>query len=265
MSLDDTLSYLVVPRDGQDGRNGTDGKDGAPGPRGDQGPKGLKGDTGPKGDPGRDGPIGPKGSKGEPGEDGVGISSVSIKDGNLIVSYDDGTEQNAGRVVGPTGESRTVFVGGVGETGDGSVGPKGDTGDTGPQGLKGDTGATGPAGDTGPMGPTGPAGDTGPQGIAGPTGPSGSADVNVVEIDAGEEFVDEASFVIPDSDVTPFSILVAGILLASPSDGRSVDEIYLEQMDVVTRQGTGSFQADLLSKEGQFHGKFLLGYLVINP
>jgi len=249
---------------------------GPKGDKGDTGPRGAKGDTGPKGDTGITGPVGAKGPTGEPGpqgEDGRGVASVRIKDGQLVVAFDDGTEQVAGRVVGPQGESRTVFVSAPGGTGGGlGTGPKGDTGAAGIQGIKGDTGATGPTGDTGPMGPTGPAGDpgatgsdgaTGPQGDTGPAGADASANVQVVEVDAGTDFVDEASFTISDASVTPLSAIIAGVLLVSPSDGRSIDEIYLEQMSVLIRPGMGGFQADLLSKEGQFNGKFLIGYLVL--
>ena len=74
--------------------------------------------------------------------------------GNLILTLHNGTQLNAGHVVGPQGEQ----------------GPKGDTGATGPQGPKGDTGAIGPQG---PQGATGQQGPQGPQGATGATGPQG--------------------------------------------------------------------------------------------
>lgn len=117
--------------------DGLDGRDGAPGPRGpkgDTGEPGRAGEEGPRGfvgkagEPGPRGPVGPQGPKGDTGETGRGIEAVAVKDGSLIVYYDDGTEQNAGNVVGPegkTGENRTIYVGA------GTVGPQGPQGEPG--------------------------------------------------------------------------------------------------------------------------------------
>lgn len=93
--------------------------------------------------------------------------------------------------------------------------------------------------------------------------PSAGLAVRAIEVDAGSEFVDEFEATILDADVSPASTIVSGVLLVSPSDGRPVDEIYLEQMAVLVRPGLGSFRAQFLSKDGQFMGKFLLGYLVL--
>lgn len=51
--------------------------------------KGEKGDTGAQGE---------KGDKGEPGRDGRGIASTQIVNGELIVTYTDGSTENAGKV-----------------------------------------------------------------------------------------------------------------------------------------------------------------------
>ena len=109
---------------GQDGRDGADGKDGADGQDGLVPYIGTNGnwwlgntDTGvqasakgAKGDPGRDGATG---AAGKNGKDGVGISKAEINaDGELIISYTDGTTVNLGKVVGADGkDGLTPFIG----------------------------------------------------------------------------------------------------------------------------------------------------------
>jgi hypothetical protein len=109
---------------GQDGKDGVDGKDftydmfteeqlealiGPQGPEGIQGPVGPKGDQGIQGVQGEMGPQGPEGLKGDPGEDGVGVESVEIVDGHLMVHLSNNTVVDAGEL--PVGE------GGSGEGG----------------------------------------------------------------------------------------------------------------------------------------------------
>lgn len=65
--------------------------------------KGEKGETGPQGEKGE---TGPQGEKGETGENGVGISSTLIdSNGDLIITFTDGSTLNAGHVVGKDGEN----------------------------------------------------------------------------------------------------------------------------------------------------------------
>jgi len=68
--------------------------------------KGEKGDKGDKGDKGE------KGDKGDPGEDGRGIADMKIVNGELIVTYTDGTQDNLGSVSTgePTVDSRLIFT-----------------------------------------------------------------------------------------------------------------------------------------------------------
>ena len=68
--------------------------------------KGEKGDKGDKGDKGE------KGDKGDPGEDGRGIADMEIVNGELIVTYTDGTQDNLGNVSTgePTVDSRLIFT-----------------------------------------------------------------------------------------------------------------------------------------------------------
>ena len=65
------------------GPMGEGGPVGPPGPPGPQGPKGETGSIGPPG------PPGPKGDKGDPGH----FFAFTIRDGHLIVVYDDGFEK----------------------------------------------------------------------------------------------------------------------------------------------------------------------------
>lgn len=112
-------------------------------------------------------PVDPEGTKGENGKDGKdgkdgptgrGISSFTTNaDGDLIVTYTDGKTQNAGRILGPKGETGAPGANGRGITSsevisgslivrysDGTsqnlgvvVGPAGANGETGPAGKDG--------------------------------------------------------------------------------------------------------------------------------
>ena len=89
---------------GDKGDQGEKGETGAQGPKGDQGEKGETGAQGPKGDKGdpgekgETGAQGPKGDQGEKGETGRGIAKIEIVDGELIISYTDGTTVNLGKI-----------------------------------------------------------------------------------------------------------------------------------------------------------------------
>ena len=76
------------------------------------------------------------------------ITKSEIVNGELVITYSDGTTENLGKVVGADGE-------------------KGDKGDTGAQGEKGDKGDTGATGAQGIQGEKGDKGDTGAQGEKG--------------------------------------------------------------------------------------------------
>ena len=78
-------------------------------------------------------------------EEARSITKSEIVNGELVITYSDGTSENLGKVVGDKGDQ-------------GEKGEKGDTGAQGPQGEKGDTGDTGA---TGPQGPQGEKGDKG--------------------------------------------------------------------------------------------------------
>lgn len=82
--------------------------------------------SGSQGLPGPPGPQGPTGLQGLPGISVVG-AEVSTNPGNLTIILSDGTEIDAGNVIGPAGPQ-------------GNTGPQGATG---PQGPKGDMGPAG--------------------------------------------------------------------------------------------------------------------------
>ncbi|WP_339016899.1 ExeM/NucH family extracellular endonuclease [Corynebacterium hesseae] len=157
VTIDDNGHLIITYTDGttEDAGKvvGADGKDGQDG---DKGPKGDKGDAG------------------QDGKDGRGIKSVTTNnEGDLIITYTDGTTENAGKVSGPKGDKGepgkdgrgiesvrindkgeliVTFTDGeeqnvgkvVGADGkDGQDGTDGNDGDKGPKGDKGDAGQDG--------------------------------------------------------------------------------------------------------------------------
>ncbi len=141
---------------GKDGKDGAPGADGAPGKDGTDGRgintawvnddgelqleysdgeednlgsvKGQRGAKGAKGDTGAQGPA---------GADGVGIADAQItEDGELQITYTDGTTVLLGEVVGPKGDTGAAGKDGVNGN-DGAKGDKGDKGDPGEPGASG--------------------------------------------------------------------------------------------------------------------------------
>lgn len=141
---------------GTDGKDGAQGADGAPGKNGTDGRgintawvndngelqleysdgeednlgnvKGPRGAKGVKGDTGAQGPA---------GADGIGITDAQItEDGELQITYTDGTTVLLGEVVGPKGDTGAAGKDGVNGS-DGAKGDKGDKGDPGEPGASG--------------------------------------------------------------------------------------------------------------------------------
>ena len=119
-----TWTFLDVKATGDKGDTGTAGKDGKDGRDGLVPYIGTNGnwwlgdtDTGVqasvKGDKGSPGRNGAAGADGKNGKDGVGISKAEINaDGELVLSYTDGTTVNLGKVVGADGkDGLTPFIG----------------------------------------------------------------------------------------------------------------------------------------------------------
>ncbi len=147
---------------GPQGIPGTDGKDGAPGADGAPGKNGTDGrginaawvnDNGElqleysdgeednlgnvKGPRGVKGVKGDTGTQGPAGADGIGITDAQItEDGELQITYTDGTTVLLGEVVGPKGDTGAAGKDGVNGN-DGAKGDKGDKGDPGEPGASG--------------------------------------------------------------------------------------------------------------------------------
>jgi hypothetical protein len=102
-----------IGRNGFDGRDGIDGKSGKDGEtirgeKGDQGETGEAGEVGPKGKDGTNGTDGTDGQtvEGKDGDDGNGIDTLEINSrGHLIVTFDDGSKKDVGKVRGRDGDS----------------------------------------------------------------------------------------------------------------------------------------------------------------
>ena len=114
---------------GQQGEKGDKGDKGDPGQDGKDGTNGANGASGADGKdgaPGKDGIDGKDGTSGADGKDGVGIAKAEINaNGELVLTYTDGTTANLGKVVGADGkDGLTPFIG---ENGNWWIGEK-DTG-----------------------------------------------------------------------------------------------------------------------------------------
>ena len=99
----------------------------------------------------REMPQAATGYTGSQGNDGLGILDVEIVDDDLVITYQDSTQDNVGRVVGYTGSQgipgEAAAIGYTGSQGDvGFTGSQGDVGFTGSQGDQGFTGSQGPQG-----------------------------------------------------------------------------------------------------------------------
>lgn len=98
--LADAISEIELQhgKDGKDGVDGLNGKDGKDGVNGRDGKKGLNGRDGLNGKNGLDGKDGLQ------GEQGVSVVNANIElDGSLVLELSDGTEIDAGEVVGKDG------------------------------------------------------------------------------------------------------------------------------------------------------------------
>lgn len=75
---------------------GRDGVDGEPGSAGTDGAPGTQGEPGTPGSQGAQGPAGADGKTGSPGRDGRGVQSTICTEGRWVVTYTDGTSEDAG-------------------------------------------------------------------------------------------------------------------------------------------------------------------------
>lgn len=95
---------------GNPGERGEQGIQGIPGIPGEVGPVGKQGEQGLQGEKGKDGKDGEIGPQGKDGADGADVVSGFIdRDGNAILTLDNGRTINLGRVVGKDGEPGLGF------------------------------------------------------------------------------------------------------------------------------------------------------------
>jgi len=113
--------------------------------------------------------------------------------------------------------------------------------------VKGDTGATGPQGE---------------QGEQGERGLPGSGTFRQVEVDFGSTSVNDKKFTITDAGVTVNSIITAQKAIKSPSNGRDIDEIIVEEIEVMAQPKAGSVDLHIYSKKGNVSGKFIINYII---
>jgi hypothetical protein len=159
-------------------------------------------------------PIVPKdGDKGDKGEPGRGVTTFDIKDGQLVVSYSDGTTETVGQVVGKDGKDAAKAINGKDGRGilstsvtAGSLEVRYTDGTTenlgiivGPEGKPGATGATGATGEAGTDGADGQPGIDGKDGQNGTNGVDGKDGISVTNV----------------------SVDTAGTVSVSYSDGRT--------------------------------------------
>ena len=67
----------------------------------------IKGEKGEKGDPGE---KGEKGDKGDPGENGRGIAGTELVNGELVITYTDGTSDNLGKINNQNQSQSTEYL-----------------------------------------------------------------------------------------------------------------------------------------------------------
>ena len=84
---------------GIQGEKGDRGEQGAQGIQGEKGDQGIQGEKGEQGIQGEKGDQGVQGEKGDQGESGRGIAKVELINGEVIVTYTDGTFENLGAII----------------------------------------------------------------------------------------------------------------------------------------------------------------------
>jgi len=111
-------------------------------------------------------------------------------------------------------------------------------------------------GDTGEQGIQGEQGEQGERGIA------GSGTFKQVEVDFGSNSVNDKTFSITDADITINSKLMAFKAIKSPSSGRHIDEIIVENIELMPYPKSGGFDLYAYSKCGLVSGKFIINYII---
>lgn len=94
---------------------------------------------------------------------------------------------------------------------------------------------------------------------------SGAIQIKQTEIDFGTgQYIYENAFTITDPTVTTASKILATKSFESPSDGRSSDEMMVEQLELGVKPSAGTFSLHVNSILGPVTGKFKINYVVTN-
>jgi hypothetical protein len=166
------------------------------------------------------------GKDGASGRDGVGIKGASLREGRLVLTWTDGTEQDLGPVVGPKGEPGM----------DGAAGLNGKDGRDGIDGKDGAPGLSGKDGADGRHGIDGKDGRDGRDGVKGDPGRDGKDGLTGAEV---QEVLVRTFQSIDASD--PRNWKVAGVTIKMPAEiyqGVWQPDTTYEQGDTVTFGGS---------------------------
>lgn len=210
---------------------------------------------------GAQGPVGPKGPRGQRGARGARGESprtMEIRNGNLVVVFEDGTEIDCGEAPrgekGPQGEAgisvqsitrqyNNLIISlsdgeafDIGTLPQGEQGPQGLTGIPGPPGARGERGPFGPTGDCGPIGPTGEQGEPGEPGEPGERGPPGRDGTGIVDV-AGQG--DQLVLRLSDGAEMDFE-LPAGPTGPAGPEGRGVADQRIQDGSLIVRYTDGA-------------------------
>lgn len=93
--------------------------------------------------------------------------------------------------------------------------------------------------------------------------PSYVSVIKETEIDFGTtSYQTSGVFNVVDSAMTTAVKTVVSKVIKTPSDGRHIDEIISQQMEVSAKVNTGSLDIYVNSLCGSLNGKFIISYLI---
>lgn len=94
-------------------------------------------------------------------------------------------------------------------------------------------------------------------------GISGITPNKEVEVDFGTtSYQTYKIFNIVDVSILPSSNILVSKSIKQPSDGRSIDEIFAETLDISAKANTGNFDLYVKSEVGTVSGKFIINYSI---
>lgn len=95
-----------------------------------------------------------------------------------------------------------------------------------------------------------------------PSSGSGSTSIKQTEVDVGSLPVNEATFVVVDTDVSASSKIIAQVAGVAPSTGRPLEEILYDRTTVIAQPGSGQVTLFLQAFEGYLVDAFVVNYAV---